>query len=94
MTATVTQAAPGRAFAFTTAWPSASTWRYDLEPVAGGTRITESMTRAAPQMALVRLIQSAVGVRDRAAHLRAGMTTTLERLDAVLRRDTAPSSPR
>ncbi len=90
MTATVTEAAPGRAFAFATAWPSSSSWRYDLEPVDGGTRITESMTRATPQTALVRLIQNAVGVRDRAAHLRAGMTTTLERLDAALQREAAP----
>ncbi|MFC4149904.1 SRPBCC family protein [Micromonospora mangrovi] len=87
MTATVTEAAPGRAFAFTTAWPSSSSWRYALEPVDGGTRITESVTRAAPQLPLVRAIQRVVGVRDRAAHLRAGMATTLERLDAALRRE-------
>ena len=89
ITATVTEAAPGRTFAFTTAWPSSSTWRYDLEPVDGGTRITESMTRRTPQMAVVRMIQNAVGVRDRAAHLHAGMSTTLERLDAALRREPA-----
>ncbi|MFI5835885.1 SRPBCC family protein [Micromonospora sp. NPDC051300] len=92
MTATVTTAVPGRAFAFTTAWPSSSTWRYDLEPVEGGTRITESMTRATPQMAPVRAIQRLVGVRDRAAHLRASMAATLERLDAALRRDKTGST--
>lgn len=87
MTATVTETVPGRVFAFTTAWPSSSSWRYDLEPVEGGTRITESVTRATPQLAAVRAIQRLVGVPDRAAHLRAGMATTLERLDAALRRD-------
>ncbi|MFI7219872.1 SRPBCC family protein [Micromonospora maritima] len=87
MTATVTEAVPGRVFAFATGWPSSSSWRYELEPVEGGTRITESMTRAAPQMALVRAIQRLVGVSDRAAHLRAGMAATLSRLDAALGRD-------
>ncbi|MEU7571913.1 SRPBCC family protein [Micromonospora sp. NPDC049240] len=87
MTATVTEAVPGRVFGFTTAWPSSSTWRYELEPVDGGTRVTESMTRATPQMAAVRAVQRLVGVADRAAHLRAGMATTLERLDAALRRE-------
>ncbi|MEV1143791.1 SRPBCC family protein [Micromonospora sp. NPDC049799] len=85
ISATVTEATPGRTFAFTTDWPSSSSWRYRLEEVEGGTRITESMTRATPQMAIVRRIQDAVGVRDRAAHLRAGMTTTLHRIDAALR---------
>jgi putative intracellular protease/amidase len=61
-------------------------WRYELEPVDGGTRITESMTRATPQLAPVRAVQHLVGVHDRAAHLRAGMTTTLERLAATLAR--------
>ncbi|GAA3767068.1 SRPBCC family protein [Micromonospora maritima] len=89
MSATVTEATPGRAFAFTTDWPSSSSWRYQLEEVEGGTRITESMTRATPQMAIVRRFQDAVGVRDRAAHLRAGMTTTLHRIEAALRRETA-----
>ncbi|MEV0001525.1 SRPBCC family protein [Micromonospora sp. NPDC050980] len=89
MGATVTEATPGRAFAFTTDWPSSSSWRYQLEEVDGGTRITESMTRTTPQMAIVRRIQDAVGVPDRAAHLRAGMTTTLHRIDAALRQDTA-----
>lgn len=74
-------------FAFTTAWPSSSSRRYALEPVDGGARITESVTRAAPQLALMRAIQRVVGVRDRTAHLRAGMATTLERLDAALRRE-------
>lgn len=87
MTATVTEATPGRTFAFTTAWPSSSCWRYDLQAVEGGTRVTESMTRTTPQAAIVRSIQIAVGVRDRAAHLRAGMTTTLDRLDAALRQE-------
>jgi hypothetical protein len=99
LTATVTEAVPGRAFAFTTAWPSSSAWRYDLEQIEGGTRITESTTHATPQLAPIRAVQHAVGVHDRAAHLRAGTTTTLGRPDAALRRrrvpppDARPDSP-
>ncbi|MGB2570881.1 hypothetical protein ACPFP2_20875 [Micromonospora citrea] len=37
----------------------------------------------------MRWIQSAVGVRDRREHLRAGMATTLQRLDAALMRESA-----
>lgn len=44
------------------------------------------MTKEQAQLAPVRWIQSAVGVHDRVAHLRAGMHTTLERLAAQLER--------
>src|SRR3712207_863392 len=50
----VTVAEPGRAFAFrtlpTAVAPDSTTWRYDLEPVDGGTRVTHSyeITRPPP----------------------------------------------
>jgi putative intracellular protease/amidase/uncharacterized protein YndB with AHSA1/START domain len=87
ITATITEATPGRAFAFSTAWPSSSVWRYDLEEAEDGTRITESMSRDRPQSVTVRMLQNVSGVRDRAEHLRVGMATTLERLEASLRRE-------
>jgi len=81
--ATVTEAAAGRAFAFETSAPSRTSWRYDLEAVDGGTRVTESMCKQEQQPLPIRLMQRAAGVSDREAHLRAGMTTTLARLAAA-----------
>lgn len=86
--ATVTAVDPGRSFSFATGGPSRSTWTYDVEPTAGGTRITESVTKQDDQIAPIRLLQRLAGVRDRRAHLRAGMATTLERLAAAV---TAPA---
>lgn len=77
---TVTEANPGKRFAFHVAWPSRSTWSYELTPVDGGTQVTETMTKQQPQYAPVRWIQSMVGVDDRGAHLRAGMRDTLDAL--------------
>lgn len=89
--ATVTTYEPGRAFGFETSPPSRSRWRYELEPVDGGTRVTESMRKQDPQPAPIRLLMRLVGVTDRAAHLRAGMTETLERLDAAIRAAAPPA---
>lgn len=77
---TVTEAVPGTRFSFTTSAPSRSTWTYTFEPVDGGTRVTESMRKDDRQPAPIRWMQRLAGVRDRSAHLEAGMTTTLERL--------------
>ena len=81
--ATVTELEPGRAFAFEISPPSRTQWRYELDPVEGGTRVTESMRKEDPQPAPIRAMQRLVGVTDRAEHLRAGMTTTLDRLAAT-----------
>jgi ligand-binding SRPBCC domain-containing protein len=81
--ATVTELDPGRAFAFEISPPSRTHWRYELVAVDGGTRITESMRKDDPQPAPIRAMQRLVGVTDRAEHLRAGMTTTLDRLAVV-----------
>jgi putative intracellular protease/amidase len=75
---TVTEANPGKRFSFHVAWPSRSTWTYELAPVEGGTLVTETVTKQQPQYAPVRCIQAAVGVHDRGAHLRKGISDTLE----------------
>jgi len=81
---TVIEANPSKAFSFYVAWPSNSTWRYDLTPVDGGTHVVETVIKENPQYAPIRWIQSMVGVDDRGAHLRKGMQTTLDRLAEVL----------
>ena len=79
--ATVTAWEPGRRFAFVTSAPSRTRWSYALEPVEGGTRVTETVVKDDPQAAPIRLLQRLTGVSDRDASLRAGMETTLERLE-------------
>jgi hypothetical protein len=80
---TVTRAEPGRAFGFEVAAPSRTVWSYLLEPVPGGTRVTEAMRKDEPQMLPIRLLQRIAGVRDRKAHLRDGMSATLSNLEAA-----------
>jgi len=77
---TVTEDAPGRTFAFDVAWPSKSSWRYDLTALHDATEVTLTMTKNQPQAAPVVAIQRMVGVHDRAQHLRTGMDQTLKRL--------------
>lgn len=82
--ATVTAWEPGRRLAFETSPPSRSRWTYALEPVEGGTRVTESVVKDDPQPAPIRLMQRLAGVSDRQASLRDGMETTLERLEQAV----------
>ena len=81
---TVTASEPGRVFAFESSPPSRSLWTYTLEAVDGGTRVTESMVKADQQPAPIRLMQRMVGVTDRAAVIRDGMTATLDDLAAAV----------
>jgi putative intracellular protease/amidase len=76
----VTADVPGHTFAFDVAWPSKTSWRYDLSASNGATEVTLTMTKMQPQAAPVLAIQRMVGVRDRAQHLRSGMAQTLSRL--------------
>jgi hypothetical protein len=71
-----------------------TTWRYELASVKGGTEVTETMTKAGAQYAPIRWTQNLVGVRDRGAHLRAGMQTTLDRLAAHFDAETGARSRR
>jgi len=82
----VTNDAPGRSFAFEVAWPSNTSWRYDLTAVEDATEVTLSMTKNQPQAAPVVAIQRMVGVHDRAKHLRTGMSQTLTRLSQQVER--------
>lgn len=71
---------PGRRFAFRVPGRAGALWSYDLEPVTGGTRVTEAVATGVPVPWLIRLLLRGQGVSDRADHLRDGMTTTLQRL--------------
>lgn len=77
---TVTAADRGRTFAFQVPGGAGALWTYDFEPVDGGTRVTESMIQQKASPAPIRFLLRRNGITDRAAHLRAGMATTLDRL--------------
>jgi uncharacterized protein YndB with AHSA1/START domain len=82
----VTAAEPGRVFAFNRKGPGIGsyTWRYDLEPTATGTRVTESFTVEKPlPKAMSWLTEKWVGSADRDADLHEGMVTTLSRIKAA-----------
>jgi Polyketide cyclase / dehydrase and lipid transport len=88
----ITVAEPGREFAFTRTEPFAGTitWRYRLEPVQEGTRVTESYTVERPVSRLGWLvIEKLFAGTDRRTALRDGMRTTLERLRSALEPDPA-----
>lgn len=89
---TVTADAPGRTFAFDVAWPSNTSWRYNLTAVDEGTEVTLAMTKQRPQAAPVLKMQSMVGVHDRAEHLRQGMQRTLDHLARQVQRSTPAAS--
>jgi uncharacterized protein YndB with AHSA1/START domain len=80
---TVTAADRGRLFAFAVPGKSGATWTYTFDPVPGGVEVTESMRQDRPLPLPIRLLQRCAGVTDRAAHLRDGMTTTLDRVAAA-----------
>jgi hypothetical protein len=80
---TVVACDPGREFAFTVAGPggtTVNTWRYQLEPGAGGTDVTESFEL--PDTPFMRLYWMVAGPA-RGRTNRDGMRTTLERIKAV-----------
>jgi hypothetical protein len=80
----VVEADPGRAFAFQTK-QSGMRWRYELEPVADGTIVTESRApvRERPLVARVFARIALGGGDEHEDELRAGMVATLQRLKAV-----------
>ena len=90
----VTADVPGRAFAFDVAWPSKTSWRYELTALNDATEVTLTMTKMQPQAAPVLAIQRMVGVHDRAQHLRTGMDQTLDRLAQQLQRVNARPTTR
>ena len=85
-TPVVTAAVPGREFAFNRSGPGIGsyTWRYELEEVPTGTRLTESFTAERPLgKAMTWITMKWTGSSDRDADLREGMTTTLARVKAA-----------
>jgi Polyketide cyclase / dehydrase and lipid transport len=80
---TVVACDPGREFAFTVGGPRGTTvnmWRYQLEPSADGTAVTESFEL--PDTPLVRLYWKLAG-RARGRTNLNGMRATLEKIKAV-----------
>lgn len=87
-TTVVTDAAPGRRFAFETRLGpvTAAEWVYDIAPTATGCEVTESWVdlRGA---ALVTVGRVVTGVRDREAHTREMIAGTLAGLKAAAERE-------
>jgi uncharacterized protein YndB with AHSA1/START domain len=85
-TPTVTVADPGRAFAFNRSGPGtgAYTWRYDLDTIPGGTKLTESFVADKPLgRAMTWITMKWTGSPDRDADLHEGMLTTISRIKAA-----------
>lgn len=89
----VVSAEPGREFAFARTERLAGTveWRYRLEPVDGGTTVTESyrVTRRITPVGWF-VIGTLAGRKDRRTDLRRGMEATLGRLKTLLETGVAP----
>ncbi len=88
-TPTVIAAEPGREFAFKRSGPGVGsyTWRYTLEPIPAGTRLTESFDAERPLgRAMTWLTMKWTGSADRDADLHEGMVTTLNRIKAAAER--------
>ena len=82
--AKIADADPGRRLSFhvTAAGLKVAEWRYELEPISGGCRITETWIDERGRIAKF-LGKPVSGVDDRAPHNRMGMEQTLERLKAA-----------
>jgi uncharacterized protein YndB with AHSA1/START domain len=90
--ATIADAEPSRVLSFRVKAMGlkVAEWRYAFEPTATGCRVTE--TWIDQRGGIVRALGKPVsGVADRAAHNRAGMEQTLERLAAVAESTSAPT---
>ena len=85
----VTVADAGREFAFNRSGPAIGsyTWRYVIEPLPTGTRLTESYDVERPlPSAMAWLTQKWVGSSNRDDDLREGMHVTLQRIKAAAER--------
>jgi hypothetical protein len=79
----VTARVPGREFAFAVGWPGGkilNTWRYQLEPTADGTDVTESFELPS---SLVTRLYWMIAWSARSRSNLDGMRTTLEKIKAV-----------
>lgn len=85
--ATITEADPGHAFTFECSMYDFhfSTWGYRIEPIDGGSRVTEWSEDLRPESALEFSARMS-GISDRAGRNRQTISGTLERLAAALER--------
>ncbi len=79
---TVTEADPGRLFAFKVPGSAGPLWTYELTATPHGTLVRESMKQERRSPGMIRMLQRFGGVTDRETHLHQAMTTTLARLAA------------
>ncbi len=82
---TVTEAEPGRRFAFSVAFGAlaVSTWTYDFAPAKRGVQVTESWADRRPSW-MRALSPVVMGYSDRVKHNRAGIEATLAGLAAAV----------
>jgi hypothetical protein len=82
--AEVTEADPGRRFAFHVTYTGVpiADWTYEFEPVDGGTKVTESWQDCRPAW-MDKLSGLVMGVPDRGSHNEANMKATLAALKAA-----------
>jgi hypothetical protein len=83
----ITVAEPNRRFAFERTEIGGGTieWRYEFEPQGTGTLVTESYTVLKNVNALGWfIIDTLAGLKDRRTDLQHGMTTSLERIAAIV----------
>jgi hypothetical protein len=91
----VTVAEPGRLFAFERSEIGGGTieWRYVFEPQGTGTLVTESYTVLKKVNGLGWfIIDTLAGLKDRRSDLHLGMTTSLERIAAIVENEQAERS--
>lgn len=91
----VTIADPGRTFAFERSEVGGGTieWRYVFEPQGTGTLVTESYTVLKNlNMFGWFIIDTLAGLKDRRSDLQAGMTTSLQRIAAIVENKQATPS--
>lgn len=83
--AEITECEPGKVLAFDGVFGDMrfSHWRYEIEPTAGGCRVTESWEDGRPEE-VIPATTAISGVADRGTHNRAGMEETLARLAAAV----------
>lgn len=83
---TVTACERGQVFGFKVPGAGETNWRYDFEPTADGTLVTESVVQSRPTPWFIRLLQKRAGIADRGADVRQKMVATLDNLAATAER--------
>lgn len=89
---TVTDVVANRVFEFEVPFPSRSTWRYELTPVEGGTRVVETLSQKKRMPPFIRLMQKRANITDRAADLESAMRVTLDNIAAAAAESVRSSS--